>query len=134
LPQAAIRLVNDRTRHTAAAWAWSSEPGTLVTFATPHKRTLSQNAAMWAALTEIAEQVSWHGQQLSPDDWKLLFLADMDRGQRMVPALDGRGWVNLNTSSSALTVSEFAALLDAIYRFAAENSVTFRAAPTVGSR
>jgi hypothetical protein len=129
MPQAAIRLTNERTRHTAAAWAWSSEAGTLVTFTTPQKRTAEQNAAMWVALTEIAEQVLWHGQQLAPDDWKLLFLADMNRGARILPALDGRGFVNLNTSSSALKVGEFATLLDAIYRFATENGVTFRAAP-----
>jgi hypothetical protein len=126
MPQAAIRLTNPTARHKAAAWAWSSEDGTLVTFATPQKRTAAQNAAMWAALTDIAEQLDWHGQQLPPDDWKLLFLADMDRGSRIVPALDGRGWVNLNTSSSALTVSEFARLLDAIHRFAADHHVTFR--------
>jgi hypothetical protein len=126
MPQAAIRLTNDRARHTAAAWVWGAQDGTLVTFATPLKRTLAQNAAMWAQLTDIAEQLDWHGQQLPPDDWKLLFLADMDRGSRIVPALDGRGWVNLNTSSSALTVSEFARLLDAIQRFAADHHVTFR--------
>jgi len=124
MAQAAIRLVNDVARRTAASWAWGSDLNTLVTFATPLKRTLQQNAAMWAALTEIAEQVPWHGQMLAPDDWKLLFLADMDRGARMVPALDGRGWVNLNTSSSALRVAEFAALLDAIHKFAAEHGVT----------
>src|SRR5678816_2006336 len=128
MAQASIRLVNERTRQTVASWAWGAEAGTLVTFATPDKRTLAQNAMMWASLTDIAEQVRWHGQHLTPDDWKLLFLADMDRGARMVPALDGRGFVNLNTSSSALRVREFAALLDAINTFAAENGVQFRAA------
>jgi hypothetical protein len=94
-----------------------------VTFTTANKRTLAQNAAMWAALTEIAEQVPWHNQMLEPDDWKLLFLADMWRGVRLVPSLDGRGFVNLNISSSALKVAEFAELLDAIYRFADEHGV-----------
>jgi len=128
MAQATIRLVNDAARRTAVSWVWGSELGTGVTFASPHKRTLAQNAAMWAALTDIAEQVLWHGQRLAPDDWKLLFLADMQRGARMLPALDGRGFVNLNTSSSALTSRELAAMLDAIYKFAAENGVTFRAA------
>jgi hypothetical protein len=130
MPRASIRLTNDRARHTAAAWCWGAADATLVTFEPPAtKRTLAQNAAMWAALTEIAEQVPWHGQQLVPDDWKLLFLADMERGSRMTPALDGRGFVNLNTSSSALTVTEFATLLDAIYRFAADHDVQFRTPP-----
>jgi NinB protein len=123
MPQAIIRLVNPETRARAAAWCGTADDGTAVTFATPDKRTVEQNAAMWAMLTEIASQVRWHGQQLTPDDWKLLFLADMQRGARMVQALDGRGFVNLNTSSSALRRGEFAELLDAIHKFAAANGV-----------
>jgi hypothetical protein len=128
MAQATLRLTSRATRERAAQWCWGAEPGTAVTFATPDKRTLEQNALMWALLTEIAEQVPWHGQHLAPDDWKQLFLADMDRGIRMVPALDGRGFVNLNTSSSALRVREFAALLDAIHKFVADHGVAVRSA------
>jgi hypothetical protein len=126
MAQAAIRLVSPSTREKAATWCWNADVGTLAVFQSPDRRTLAQNAAMWATLTEIAEQVEWHGQHLAPDDWKLLFLADMDRGARMVPALDGRGFVNLNTSSSALRVREFAELLDAIYSFAADHNVVLQ--------
>jgi phosphosulfolactate synthase (CoM biosynthesis protein A) len=131
MAQAAIRLVNDTTRRNAATWCWGSETGTLVRFETPHKRTLEQNALMWAMLTEISEQHPHHGQQLSPDDWKELFMAELDRGgvPRMVPAISGRGFVNLDRSSSALKVPEFAQLLDNIQRFAAVNGVVFRASP-----
>jgi hypothetical protein len=127
MAQAAIRLTDIAARRDAVSWVWGSEPETIVRFETPGKRTAKQNAAMWAMLTDIAEQVSWGNQQLTPDDWKLLFLADMDRGSRMAPALDGRGWVNLNTSSSALKVAEFEQLLDAIHKFAAAHGVMFRA-------
>lgn len=123
MAQAIVRLVNRETRAKAADWIWGAEDGTTVTFATPDKRTLEQNARMWAALTDIAAAMPWHGQWLAPDDWKLLFLADMDRAARMVPALDGRGFINLNTSSSALRVREMAALIDAITTFAAANGV-----------
>jgi hypothetical protein len=123
MAQATIRLVNDAARRRAADWCWGADLNTGVTFASPDKRTLEQNAAMWAALTDISVAMPWHGQHLPPDDWKLLFLADMDRGARMVPALDGRGFVNLNTSSSALRVREFGALLDAIHKFAAEQGI-----------
>ena len=128
MPQATVRLTSPATRDRAAQWCWGAEPGTAVTFASPDKRTLEQNALMWALLTEIAEQVPWHGQRLSPDDWKQLFLAGMDRGSRMVPALDGRGFVNLNASSSALRVREFARLLDDIHKFVAEHGVDVRSA------
>jgi hypothetical protein len=123
MPQATVRLVDHATRQRAASWCWGAEPGTGVTFTTPDKRTLEQNAKMWACLTDIAAAVPWHGQWLAPDDWKQLFLADMDRGARMVPALDGRGFVNLNTSSSALRVKEFAQLLDSILKFSLDHNV-----------
>jgi hypothetical protein len=128
MAQATIRLSNSSARRTAAQWCYGAEDGTAVTFASPDKRTLEQNALMWALLTEISEQVPWYGQHLAPDDWKQLFLADMDRGVRMVPALDGRGFVNLNTSSSALRVREFGRLLDAIHQFIAEHGVAIRSA------
>jgi hypothetical protein len=123
MPQAAIRLTSPASREKAATWCWNADAGTLITFSTPDKRTLTQNATMWLWLTAIAERVEWHGQTLTPDDWKLLFLADMGRGMRMVPALDGRGFVNLNVSSSALRVGEFAELLDAILKFAGDHGV-----------
>jgi hypothetical protein len=129
MPQAAIRLINDRARHTAASLAWDAAPGTLATFTIPDKRTAEQNALMWVLLTDIADQVSWHGQRLAPDDWKLLFLGELDRGARMVPAISGRGFVSLNTSSSALKVAEFARLLDAIYKFGAEHDVIWKPRP-----
>ena len=123
-PSLTIRLHQPRQARRKAADCWCWGPTyTAVTFSAPDKRSLEQNAFMWAMLTEIAEQQLWHGQHLAPDDWKLLFLADMDRGARMVPALDGRGFVNLNTSSSALRVREFNTLLDAIQKFAAEHQI-----------
>ena len=128
MAQATIRLTTPATREKASRWCWGAEPGTSVSFTTPDKRTLEQNALMWALLTEIAEQVPWHGQSLAPDDWKQLFLANMDRGVRMVPALDGRGFVNLNTSSSGLRVREFARLLDDIHKFVADRGVVVRSA------
>jgi hypothetical protein len=128
MAQAAIRLFDRVSREKAARWCWGAEDGTSVTFTSPDKRTLEQNALMWALLTEISEQVAWHGQHLPPDDWKQLFLAGMDRGVRMVPALDGRGFVNLNTSSSALRVREFASLLDDIHKFIADHDVHIRSA------
>jgi hypothetical protein len=126
MAQASVILIDPATREKAARWCFGAEVGTAVSFRTPDRRTLEQNALMWALLTEISEQVPWHGQHLAPDDWKQLFLAGMDRGVRMVPALDGRGFVNLNTSSSALRVREFARLLDDIHKFVSERNVRVR--------
>ncbi len=89
------------------------------------KRTLPQNDRMWAMLTDIAQQLPWHGQKLRPDDWKLLFLDSLKRELRMMPNLSNTGFVNINQSSSDLTKSEMSDLIELMHQFGAEHGVTF---------
>jgi hypothetical protein len=90
-------------------------------------RSLVQNAKMWAMLTEVAEQVHWdHGEFLSPEDWKLVFLDGLKRETRTVTSLDRTGFVNLNTSSSVLTTSEMADMITLIEMFGANHGVIFK--------
>jgi hypothetical protein len=89
------------------------------------KRTLPQNDLMWAALTNIARQLPWHGKKLTPDCWKLLFLDALKRELQPVPNLDGTGFVNINTSSSDLTKEEMSGMIDLIHEFGARHGVTF---------
>ena len=89
------------------------------------KRTLPQNDRMWAMLTDISEQLAWHGQRLRADDWKLVFLDALKRELRVVPNIDGNGFVNLGRSSSDLTKSEMSDLIELILKFGAEHGVKF---------
>lgn len=89
-----------------------------------NKRSLPQNARMWAMLTIVAKEVKWHGLTLSPEDWKLLFLEALGHEMRMVPNIDGNGFVNLGRSSSALSKDEMTALMDLIEAFAAQHGIT----------
>jgi hypothetical protein len=89
------------------------------------KRTLDQNSKMWAALTDVATQLKWHGKRLRPDDWKLLFLDSLKRETELVPNLDGTGFVNIARSSSDLTKSEMADLITLIEEFGARHGVKF---------
>jgi hypothetical protein len=97
---------------------------TRVEFKAP-KRTLPQNARMWAMLTDIAEQVEWHGLKLSADDWKLIMLDGLKSELRLVPNLNGTGFVNLGRSSSDLTVAEMGDLMELIAAFGANRGVVF---------
>jgi hypothetical protein len=90
------------------------------------KRTLPQNDLMWAALTDIARQLPWHGKKLTPDCWKLLFLDALKRELQPVPNLDGTGFVNINTSSSDLTKEEMSGMIDLIHEFGARHGVVLR--------
>lgn len=104
------------------AWAEKCPVGWYVDFRQP-TRSLDQNAAMWAALTDVAEQVDWHGQDMTPEDWKHVFTASLKK-QRAVPGIDG-GFVVLGNSTSKMTVSEMSDLIEVIRAFGAQHGVTF---------
>ena len=80
---------------------------------------------MWAMLTEIAMQARHHTLRLSPEDWKLLFLDQLNREMRLVPNLDGDGFVNLGRSTSKLCKKDFSDLLELIAAYGAAHGVTF---------
>lgn len=125
MSRATIILHGTQDRAKASNWIAKAPAGTRVEFKRP-KRTLDQNSKMWAMLTEIAVQLPWHGISLSPDDWKLLFLDAMKREVRMVPNIDGNGFVSLGRSSSDLSKDEMSDLIELIYAFGAQRGVVFR--------
>lgn len=90
------------------------------------KRSTDQNSRMWAMLTEVAQQVPWHGVTLRPDDWKLIFLNALKRECRMVPNLDGNGFVDLGRSSSDLSKAEMTDLIELMFAFGAKRGVKFQ--------
>ena len=122
----ALVIVNSQTvRDKIAMWARNVPWNTRVEFKAP-KRSLPQNDKLWASLTDVAQQQRYHGLRLSPEDWKLLFLDALKRETRMVPNLDGNGFVNLGRSSSDLSKSEMSDLLEVIMAWGAEHGVIFQ--------
>ena len=111
-------------REQASRWCLNAPLNTRVEFKEA-KRSTDQNALMWASLTEIARQVDWHGLKLSADDWKLIFMASLNQEMRLVPNLDGTGFVNLGRSSSDLSKAEMGDLIELIFAFGAKRGVTF---------
>lgn len=124
MSRALIVLNSAKDRAKLADWAVRLPAGTRVEVKAP-KRTIPQNDRLWASLTDIANQVLWHGIKLTPDDWKLVFLDALKREARLVPNIDGNGFVNLGRSSSDLSKAEFSELLEIIYAFGAREGVTF---------
>jgi hypothetical protein len=125
MSRALLVLANDTIRAKAADWCRRLPKDTRVEFKAPN-RTLDQNAKMWCLLTELSEQLPWHGIKLSPDDWKLVMLDGLKREMRLVPNMDGTGFVNLGRSSSDLSKQEFIDLIELIYEFGSRHGVVFR--------
>lgn len=90
-------------------------------------RSLEQNAALWAALHDVSEQVEWYGKRLTPEDWKHVFTASL-RKLEVVPNLDGTGFVALGMSTSRMSKREMSDLLELIHAFGAERGVMFQVA------
>ncbi len=128
MTRATFTLTSKAEREKVASWAWKAAPGSRVEFKEV-KRSLDQNAKMWVLLTEISQQLDWHGQTLRPDDWKLIFIDALKRANgeilRIVPNTDSTGFVNLSTSSSDLSKFEMMDLLELIMEFGARHGVTF---------
>lgn len=124
MSRALITLRGNADRERAANWIAKAPPGTRVEFKAT-KRSLPQNDRMWAMLSDVSDQLAWHGQRLKAAEWKILFLDALNRELRTVPDIYGIGVVALGRSSSDLTKDEMSQLIELIACFAAEHGVKF---------
>lgn len=119
-----IRLASDVQRRFCASYVLELAPaGCIVEFKAP-TRSLEQNARMWAMLTDVSRQVVWYGKTLTPEDWKDVFTASL-RKARVVPTIDGDGFVPLGMSTSKMSKAEIGTLMDLMEAFGAQHGVVF---------
>lgn len=116
-----FRLTHANARKLAADLCREAPEGTIVTFKAA-TRSLEQNARMWSMLSDLAAQVDWYGKKLTAEDWKDVCTASL-RKARVVPTIDGDGFVPLGMRTSSMTVGELAALMDLIEAFGAQHGV-----------
>ena len=109
-------------RQNAAKAVLEAPEGFVVTIQEP-TRNLEQNARLWASLTEVSRQVDWHGNHLTPEEWKDVFSAALKR-QKVVPGIDG-GFVVIGARTSKMGKREFGELLELVYAFGAQHGVQF---------
>ncbi len=121
--RALVVLHTPADRQRATHWIERAPPGTRVEFKAT-KRSLPQNAKMWACLTDIAQQVEWYGQKLTADDWKDVFSASL-RKARVVPGIDPGTYVPLGMRTSDMSKEELSMLIELIHAFGAERGVVF---------
>ena len=90
------------------------------------RRTLEQNAKLWAMLGDISRQVEWpvNGvmQKLDSEDWKSLMTAAARQEIRMAQGING-GVVMLGESTKRMTVAELGDVIECMYAFGAEKGV-----------
>ena len=125
MSRALLILDTPAAKERAKFWVEKAPAGTRVEFKTS-KRSIPQNDRLHAMLGEVAVQVPWHGLKLSVDDWKLLMLNSLKRELRLVPNLDGTGFVDLGRQTSKLTKEECSMLIELVFKFGAEHGVKFQ--------
>lgn len=125
MTRAVLVLGSDYVRKRAMHWISIAPTGTRLEFKAP-RRTLDQNAKMWAMLTEIATQKEHCGRKYPAETWKSLFLHALGREMQFVPALDGHTFLPLGQRSSDLTKAEMSDLIELMSAWGAENGVVFR--------
>lgn len=125
-----VTLYNAQQGYTAFAEVWTAAKAMLtaghrmVVELRQENRTDAQNRRLWAMLTEISRQVEWYGQKLTPDEWKDIFSAAMNK-QKVVPGLDG-GFVVMGQRTSKMTKGEMSDMQELMAAFGAERGVEFR--------
>ncbi|QLL11721.1 recombination protein NinB [Pseudomonas chlororaphis] len=92
------------------------------------RRTLEQNAKLWAMLGDISRQAEWpvNGvmQKLDSEDWKALMTAAARQEIRMAQGING-GVVMLGESTKRMTVAELGDVIECMYAFGAEKGVVW---------
>lgn len=117
-----IVIRDDQDRARARTYINSAPVGTRLDIKAA-KRSLAQNDALWAMLTDIAAQKEHNGRKYKPDIWKLLFMDGLGREVQWIPSLDLKTVVPLGRSSSDLSRDEMSELLAFIDAWCATNGV-----------
>lgn len=118
-----LTITGEAAKKAACREILAAPEGYVVTIA-EKTRSLDQNAKLWPMLQDIAKQCNWHGMRLKEDEWKDLLSAGLVQS-KVVPNLEGNGFVILGQRTSKLTKSQFAALIELLYAFGAERGVVW---------
>lgn len=91
---------------------------------TPPRASDELTARFHCAIRCVAKQVKWAGEKLTEEDWKRLIVATV-LGQKVVPSLDGKGFVVLDRRTRSMSGSMKHDLVEWIYAWGSERGVVF---------
>ena len=118
-----VVLSSAAARDRAHRLVTAAPPGSVVEVRQP-RRTIDQNARLWAMLSEISMQKPG-GREMTPDVWKAAFMNAAGHAVQFEVGLDGRPFP-VGFRSSRLTKAQMADLQTFIEQWCAENGVTLR--------
>lgn len=110
----------DRRRHAIQAIVMAPDGAEIIV--QEPKRSSAINALMWVVLAQMEEKCQWHGIKLTDDEWKNLASAGI-RGLKVVPNLEGSGFVGLGKSTSSMSGRMIRQIIDILCAIAGEQGV-----------
>lgn len=116
-----IRLVGDRQRQYAIERINAAPVGHIIKIAEETRRD-AQNRKLHAMCADIQRAdtpISHH----SIENIKLIFMNELRSEARFLPSLDMSGMFPVGQRTSLLSVKQFAALVDLLYKYGAERGV-----------
>ena len=127
------RLVHDEARRRAANDCLHAEHGFIVTIDEPSK-TREQEARYHAMFLDISKQCEFMNAKWTAEDWKRLLVdafsrvmvsqgTPLSQGGRIVPALDGNGFVQLGIQTRKFRKKEASEFIEYLFAFGAEQGV-----------
>lgn len=117
-----VILEGSGSRATAHRLIDAAPAGSVLNVKAP-KRTLDQNALMWARLSDIS-RAKPEGRMHTPDVWKCIMMNACGHQVQFVPGLDGEMFP-IGFKSSRLSKDQMTKLLDFIDWYAAEHGVSW---------
>lgn len=115
-----VLLNGQASRQRAAALVAKAPSGYICKISEP-KRSLDQNAKLWAMLTDISTAKP-QGRMLTPDEWKAVFMQTCGWEQQFLEGLDGRPFPT-GFRSSRMTVAQMADLITFIQAYGDQQGV-----------
>ena len=118
-----VRLVGPSQREYAKRQIDAAPADFVMKLAKETRRDI-QNRKLWPMLQDIQRQVPEMA-TYSTDDIKLRFLNALGTEMRFLPTLENEGMFPVGLRSSTLTVAQFSALVELLYKFGAERGVVW---------
>jgi hypothetical protein len=114
-------LISPRVRQNAVNAILEAPEGYTVTVAEP-KRSLDQNAKLWAMLGDVA-RTKPEGRNWTPEVWKAGFMHYLGHQVMFCEGLEGTGPFPMGFRSSRLSVKQMADLITCVQEYGDTHSV-----------
>lgn len=126
-----IRLMGPTQRDYACERIRVAPTGHVVVIRPPN-RSLDQNAKAHALFADIAKaKPVWNGVNMDEEDWKQLLvlshaIATAGGSVRMVPDLEGKGYVQLRESTAKMSKARGSSLIEYCQAWAASHGIELK--------